>query len=296
MQAKGEHTYTYRLHWGPDVPKSTSLARFLRTGVGAKGDDARIFVLDLIGDRLKSVDPNSIRGNVTAEKAEIKNIVTQPNPATGGWRLSFELSVKEKVAGRVARLADAGQRRHIGGLGLSMDTLTQRSQVAMRQRGCEQRFLPAESPLPMSTQQLQAFRARRRGTSALAPSMALRRACIFAGTAALTAAGCYEMYEVLQVGGVTVLEWMVLVLFVLLFAWVAFSFMSALAGFVVLLFRTRDPLGIDPDAPLPPISSRNAMLLPTYNEDPYRIMARLRAMLRIRRADRLRIAASTGLC
>jgi periplasmic glucans biosynthesis protein len=96
LQAKGEHTYTYRLHWGPDTPKVSSLARFSRTGAGAKGDGLRIFVLDLIGDRLKSVDPNSIRGNVTAEKAEIRNIVTQPNPATGGWRLSFELSTKEK--------------------------------------------------------------------------------------------------------------------------------------------------------------------------------------------------------
>ena len=86
------------------------------------------------------------------------------------------------------------------------------------------------------------------------------------------------MYEVLQVGGVTVLEWMVLVLFVMLFAWIAFSFMSALAGFAVLLVPTNDPLGIDPDAPLPSIGSRNAMLLPIYNEDPYRIMARLRAM------------------
>ena len=56
----------------------------------------KIFVLDLIGDRLKSIDPNSIRGAVTAEKAEIKNIVTQPIPATGGWRLSFELSTKQK--------------------------------------------------------------------------------------------------------------------------------------------------------------------------------------------------------
>ena len=54
--------------------------------------------------------------------------------------------------------------------------------------------------------------------------------------------------------------------------------MSTLAGFLVLLFRIKDQLGIDPDAPLPPIGSRNAMLLPTYNEDPYRIMARLRAM------------------
>ena len=52
-------------------------------------------MLDLIGDRLKSVDPTTLRGVVTAEKAKIQNIVTQPNPATGGWRLSFEL-LKEK--------------------------------------------------------------------------------------------------------------------------------------------------------------------------------------------------------
>ena len=50
LQAKGEQTYTYRLHWGPDVPKPTSLARFSRTGVGARGDDTRIFVLDLVGE------------------------------------------------------------------------------------------------------------------------------------------------------------------------------------------------------------------------------------------------------
>ncbi len=96
LQAKGEHTYTYRLHWGPDAPKLASLARFSRTGVGAKGDDAKIFVLDLVGEKLKSVDPKSIRGNVTAEKAEIRNVVTQPNPVTGGWRLSFELLGKDK--------------------------------------------------------------------------------------------------------------------------------------------------------------------------------------------------------
>jgi glucans biosynthesis protein len=97
LQAKGEHTFTYRLHWGPDAPKSSALARFSRTAIGAKGGDNRIFVLDLIGDRFKSVDPNSVRGNVSGEKIEIKNIVTQPNPAIGGWRLNFEVSVKEKA-------------------------------------------------------------------------------------------------------------------------------------------------------------------------------------------------------
>jgi membrane glycosyltransferase len=162
-------------------------------------------------------------------------------------------------------------------MGLSMDTLTQNGGIELPQAGPRELFLPAESPLPMATQQLHAFqRGERQGK--VVPSTALRRVCIFAATAALTAGGCYEMYEVLKVGGVTVLEWMVLGLFVLLFAWIALSFTSALAGFVVLLFRAGNPLGIDPAAPLPAIGSRNAMLLPTYNEDPYRIMARLRAM------------------
>ena len=139
-------------------------------------------------------------------------------------------------------------------------------------------FLPPESPTVMPKQSLRGFRSGEEKQRAVLSSMAFRRAWIFTGTAALTMAGCYEMHQVLNVGGVTALEWIVLCLFVLLFAWIAFSFMSALAGFVVLLFRTRDPLGIDPDAPLPSIGSKNAMLLPTYNEDPGRIMARLGAM------------------
>jgi glucans biosynthesis protein len=97
LQAKGEYTYTYRLHWGPDVPQPAALARFCRTGVGAKGEDSKIFVLDLTGDRLKSIDPASVRGDVSAGKTEVRNIVTQPNPAIGGWRLSFEVTVKQEV-------------------------------------------------------------------------------------------------------------------------------------------------------------------------------------------------------
>ncbi len=96
LSAKAEYTYTYRLHWGADVPKQTGLARFSRTGVGAKGENATIFVLDVTGDRLKAVDPKTLRGVVSAEKAKIQNIVIVPNPATGGVRLSFEL-LKEKA-------------------------------------------------------------------------------------------------------------------------------------------------------------------------------------------------------
>lgn len=97
LQAKGEHTYTYRLHWGPDNPKPSGLAIFSRSGVGSRGEGAKLFVLDLIGDKLKTIDPKKIKGVVSAEKMEVRNIVTQPNPQSGGWRLSFELPIKDKT-------------------------------------------------------------------------------------------------------------------------------------------------------------------------------------------------------
>ncbi|MGY3608305.1 glucan biosynthesis protein G [Bradyrhizobium sp. Leo121] len=95
LKAKSENNFTYRLHWGPDMPKPHSLARFVRTGIGARGEDSKLFVLDLVGDNLKAIDPSSIKGVVSAEKSEITNIVTQPNPDTGGWRLSFQCAVKK---------------------------------------------------------------------------------------------------------------------------------------------------------------------------------------------------------
>lgn len=98
LTAKSEYIFTYRLHWGPDAPKPEALARFTRTGIGSRGDDGKLFVLELMGDQLKGVDPKTIKGVVTAEKAEISNIVTQPNPITGGWRLSFQCAVKGQTA------------------------------------------------------------------------------------------------------------------------------------------------------------------------------------------------------
>jgi len=137
-------------------------------------------------------------------------------------------------------------------------------------------FLPLESPMEMEVAPLRRLQPAAQVLDSATPWP--RRACILAGTILMTLAGCYEMYEVLQVGGVTILEWIILVLFVLLFAWIAFSFMSAVAGFLVLLFRGKDELRVDTMAALPAIESRTAILLPTYNEDPYRVLARLRAI------------------
>lgn len=139
-------------------------------------------------------------------------------------------------------------------------------------------FLPQESPLAMSAADLgQAPRAVGKPVS-VGAGMVMRRAFVLVLTAALTAAGAYEMYMVVQVGGVTIMEGMVLALFVALLAWIGFSFASALAGFFVLLRRKGNALPIRGDGPLPPIASRTAVLLPTYNENPHQLMARLRAI------------------
>ena len=98
LAAKSEHNYTYRLHWGPDAAKTDALARFARSGVGAKSDTTKLFVLDLAGERLKSLDAKAVKGVASAENANVHDIVTQPNPETGGWRLSFQLDVKDQTA------------------------------------------------------------------------------------------------------------------------------------------------------------------------------------------------------
>ena len=96
--AKSEVDLVYRLHWGPDIAKTEKLARFARTGVSGKGDDVRLFVLELAGERLKALDAKAVKGAVSADKGQIANVVTQPNPETGGWRLSFDVNVKGQTA------------------------------------------------------------------------------------------------------------------------------------------------------------------------------------------------------
>jgi glucans biosynthesis protein len=104
LRAKGEYAVTYRLHWGGnDIGKE--LAVFLKTRIGAAGEDARLFVLDIAGDKLKGVKPETVRGIVSTNFGKITNVVTQPNPESGGWRLSFNLAPeKQKVVELRAQL------------------------------------------------------------------------------------------------------------------------------------------------------------------------------------------------
>lgn len=159
-----------------------------------------------------------------------------------------------------------------------MDTLTKSGDAPAGTGEPGAGFLPAESPLAMAPCRLDQPPEAKLTPPRIERALAVRRLVIFIGTALLTAAGGYEMYDVLKVGGVTVLEGMLLALFLVLLAWIAFSFMSALAGFCVLLTGVQSGLPIESEGPLPDLSSRTAMLLPTYNEDPHYVIARLRAM------------------
>ncbi len=65
-----------------------------------------------------------------------------------------------------------------------------------------------------------------------------------------------------------------LVLFVVLFAWIALAFTSALGGLVDMLTQRQR----GDDEALPALSTRTALLMPCYNEQPARIAAGLQAI------------------
>jgi len=90
VRARGEYLLTYRLHWGPGIPDASQLAQPIRTSIGAGPEDSRLIVIDFTAGVLKSAS-SPVRASVSADKGELRNIVSQPNPLTGGWRLSFQL-------------------------------------------------------------------------------------------------------------------------------------------------------------------------------------------------------------
>ncbi len=136
------------------------------------------------------------------------------------------------------------------------------------------RALPDEAPLAMPAQNLQAAPGRTPRPASSPPRMGLRRLLVIGGAVLITAVAAREMHLVLNVGGLTMLEGLILGLFVTLFAWIALALVSAICGFVSLLAgggRRLDPAG----TALPELSTRTALLMPTYNEAPGRVMAAL---------------------
>ncbi len=104
-----------------------------------------------------------------------------------------------------------------------------------------------------------------------------RRLFVFGGAAMITAYLTYSLYDVLFVSGLLSLEVIIFYSLLLLFfslntAWLSQSFMTALAGFLVIIFRGKrsiiDVNGLDMSKPM---ESKTAILICTYNEAPERI-------------------------
>ena len=135
--------------------------------------------------------------------------------------------------------------------------------------------LPADSPLLMPTQDLSAAPARTK--DAANPALLARRLVVIGGAAIISVIATYQMYNVLNGRGLTPLGLIITALFTTLFAWIALAFTSAIAGVVATL---QSPLALaTPNGPAPTLTQRVALLMPTYNEDPTRVLAGLEAMI-----------------
>ncbi|WP_292069967.1 glucans biosynthesis glucosyltransferase MdoH [Brevundimonas sp. UBA7534] len=132
--------------------------------------------------------------------------------------------------------------------------------------------LPAAAPLAMPAQALDQPPARDFGRTMGQPWA--RRSALIAFTVVTTVLAVLVLHDAFAADFLTGAEVVHLVLFASLFAWTAFAFASAFAGFVVSLASRRD------EGTTAPLTARTAILAPVYNEAPGPVFARLEAMMR----------------
>jgi membrane glycosyltransferase len=155
-------------------------------------------------------------------------------------------------------------------MALSLDAIDRAGQRVLP----EQPSMPPEQRLDMPRQSLRRWNpdtAHRPARPRRSPW--LTRAFVFGGALALTAWGTHEMYKVVSVASsVTLLQWLLVVLFTINFSWIALAFTNAVVGFVALL---RQPRG---NTPAPVLKAKTAVVMPVYNEATARVFASLIAM------------------
>lgn len=93
----------------------------------------------------------------------------------------------------------------------------------------------------------------------------------------LSGYGISIMFEILSSNGMTLLEYALLALFSITFAWIVTAFCSGCIGFILQLFRI-DPLTLKKIKPVSINSEalsqqKTAVVMPIYNEDTHRVIA-----------------------
>ncbi|MDP2128974.1 MAG: glucans biosynthesis glucosyltransferase MdoH [Pseudohongiella sp.] len=128
---------------------------------------------------------------------------------------------------------------------------------------------PPAAPMDMPAQDL----SKAPGTRFRRQSFAtfLARLLTFGGALALTAYAAHQMYLIISLTDVTALQWLLLVLFVITFGWIALAASSAIAGLFLGHPRPKAAKEAKPQG-------KTALLMPVYNEDPAATCAALHAM------------------
>ncbi len=167
-------------------------------------------------------------------------------------------------------------------MALSMDSVTVRRIEAPDEAGPSLgsslgASMPDYAPLAMPAQSFRRFSNSERRVwvnPGFKLSTALARLVVFGGAIALTAYGAYQMYKVVGVGTTTALEWVMVVLFVITFSWVALSFTAGLVGFVWLIAHSHKRQSLPAS-----LSERTAVVMPIYNEAPSRVFGTMQAII-----------------
>lgn len=156
-----------------------------------------------------------------------------------------------------------------------MDALT--DQISLPPLARDRGAMPPPAPLAMPVAPLRVWRKQdQRPLTApdrwRTPWFA--RLITFGGMAAISGFGGYQMYKVVEAGGVTLLEWLFMILFVVNFSWIALAFTSGIVGMGNLLRHGITAKPVLPDR----LTQRTAVVMPIYNESPGRVFGTVQAI------------------
>jgi membrane glycosyltransferase len=130
--------------------------------------------------------------------------------------------------------------------------------------------VPPPAALAMPAQNLRRYTPGR-SLGWPSPKTLLARLMTFGGALALTVYATREMMAVVSVGGVSTLQWAMVVLFAITFGWISVAASAAISG---VLFGGVRHRGREGQA----IEHRTAIVMPVYNESPASSFAALQAM------------------
>lgn len=136
---------------------------------------------------------------------------------------------------------------------------------------------PPPAPLEMPEQRLDVWESiqTRKREGAFDFNTLLARIFVFGLTAAFTGYGAWEMVEVVGENRATTLQFVFVAMFVLTFVWIALAAANSILGFFTLIARTIKTRHKSEE----PLRTRNALVMPVYNEGVGKMTQTLRKMI-----------------